>query len=649
MVLALPLLWGAAAIAQEFRSPADVVPDSTMAYVELREPGKIAGEIAGLLKGSALGNVPDSMAKLREKYASARPGAGGEEVAAVGAILSPELISELSRIRGAAAAVTGVDPEDKNLPEFVAFLMPGESNFPGLIFRAFLASFNSDYSSFEGKVQSFGRTRMEPIGECEGVQVYRAVTRRSTTTAGRNGQPATTTTDPAAWQSGPALARLPSGVILVGTAERVKDVIRRAKGDADRRQAPLSSHKTYREAVKQLGDRPGLYWYGNPSALLTVFDQAVPPREKDMYFAFKDLLNPAAVAGVAASLTIDSGTLNLRSLARLDPAEKSPVREILPSKPLNLDVLHFAPRDAVFVAALSNADGEARWERLVQLADQVAKIVGMPNMPPPSRMIAGGEGMLGLKIGKDLLGKIDTIAVAVPDAQRLQSMLNDPVPPAVVIIRATAEDAAVTLVKEAIPRIVGTVRFQEGARPSEKEVAGQTIYEFDFGPNARLCYGRSGATLVLGMNPSTVADSLASGGTKRGVPTGDRAAATLQRAGEPVVLLIAKPLSIAGLVMSARFGAAHEVRRFDGPGPAADPVVTGVMRLAKAEEPLVLTVSRRPDAVIKELSYPGLNQLMPRAVDFFLEAAFHAEACQRTISRSVPAGGIVPQPTPRRP
>src|SRR5436190_10581121 len=117
------LCCGAPAPAQEARHPAEWMPAKTLLYAELREPGALAKELAGLFEGSALGHVPDSLVKLHARVGSGR---NTEEAAAVGLLWSPEVVKELGRIRGAAVAVPGMDKDEKGMPEFVVIVLPGE-------------------------------------------------------------------------------------------------------------------------------------------------------------------------------------------------------------------------------------------------------------------------------------------------------------------------------------------------------------------------------------------------------------------------------------------------------------------------------------------------------------------------------------------
>src|SRR4051812_26644173 len=107
LLAVLVLGGGGPALAQGLHHPAEWVPAKTLVYAELREPGMLANEIASLFEGSALGNVPFSLAKLRAGEGLSRFRGGAEEAALAGLLFSPEVVKELGRIRGAAVAVTG--------------------------------------------------------------------------------------------------------------------------------------------------------------------------------------------------------------------------------------------------------------------------------------------------------------------------------------------------------------------------------------------------------------------------------------------------------------------------------------------------------------------------------------------------------------
>jgi hypothetical protein len=104
---------------------AQLMPANSVLYFELNRPGKHIGQVLGLL-----GLVPgaDSPATAN---AQATPLPGG--LAVPGNItISPALVRELEKVRGAAVAITGVEPNGK--PSGVAVIHPGEFDLPrGLI------------------------------------------------------------------------------------------------------------------------------------------------------------------------------------------------------------------------------------------------------------------------------------------------------------------------------------------------------------------------------------------------------------------------------------------------------------------------------------------------------------------------------------
>src|SRR5262249_18064389 len=117
LALALVLCAPAAQAAETIKDPAALLPGKTMAGLESRQIGPLAKEVAGLLEGSALGNVPESLHKFMGKHMppGAPPGLmmhgpGGmiSGLGAIGLVLaSPETVKEFGRMNGIAVALTG--------------------------------------------------------------------------------------------------------------------------------------------------------------------------------------------------------------------------------------------------------------------------------------------------------------------------------------------------------------------------------------------------------------------------------------------------------------------------------------------------------------------------------------------------------------
>ena len=138
----------------QVKDPADLLPAQTLACVEVRHPDKLARELGLLVKGSALEDMPATMAKFRAKLPKDSNFWVREEIGMMAMFLSPEMLAEAGRFQGAVFALTGVS-KDKG-PQWVIIILSGESNFPGFVMRTYL--------TMDDQVRS--------AGEVEGVTVY---------------------------------------------------------------------------------------------------------------------------------------------------------------------------------------------------------------------------------------------------------------------------------------------------------------------------------------------------------------------------------------------------------------------------------------------------------------------------------------------
>ena len=86
LVTLLALAWAHPARSQQVKDPAEILPANVLASVGLRQPGSLAREIAALFKDSVLGNVPDSLARLRNRNPMRR--GTGEQLGVLGSLLT---------------------------------------------------------------------------------------------------------------------------------------------------------------------------------------------------------------------------------------------------------------------------------------------------------------------------------------------------------------------------------------------------------------------------------------------------------------------------------------------------------------------------------------------------------------------------------
>src|SRR5262249_41374140 len=329
------------------QSPAELAPAKTLAYIELQRPAELAKELAALMEGSYLANVPDSLAPLYAKAPRARP-RGPDALTMIGVALAPEMLKEFGRIKGAAVAITGIDKE-QGMPELLVVVQPGESNLPALMMRMFLASYSSGaYRSSVGKRNEM-RGGCERAGDTEGVGLYRYVERRFEGDA-----------KPTVQVMGPAFAKLPDA-LLIGSPELVKQAIRRVKGKETAKS--LANEPAFKKAREDTVPAPGLFAYANPPAVMDLLGQLGVleggPGGKEQHAptwigALIQLVNPKAFVAVADQLSLRDGTLHYRRRVYFDAKEKSPLVELLPKGPVPQHLLDFAAPDALLFAAVAN-------------------------------------------------------------------------------------------------------------------------------------------------------------------------------------------------------------------------------------------------------------------------------------------------------
>jgi hypothetical protein len=637
--------------AQAVKSPADLFPAGTLAFAEFRDFGQLVREKRSLFQGSVLANVPQSLARLQAKYDPNHTAYKlNTMVGMFGLLMCPEVFNEFQRIKGAAIGLTGFGKNGR--PEYVAVVLPGGSQAPSFLMRTALVL-----------------GEMRPSGRFEGVTLYRGLFGRKKLNPRRGEQPEQV------GEAGPVLAMTP-GALFFGSPEAVKDAIRRfrAKGAGD----SLAKAEAFQQAMAETGKDPGLVAYADVGGFLKVLEghlkqgqgrwgQALEP--------FLKMINPKAFRTLAYSWTLSKGTLCFREVVFLDPKEKCPILELYPTKPVNKEVLHFAPADAMLVAALSNGGGAKRWARLLEMGDQfvqqLAQLTGQKH-DLPSDMVKQVQAQIGIDLGKDVFGKIANFAFAMGDPLKapvkrvvregrgFKEVRVGPEIPMVLVVEATDEQAAKSMVEKLVPKILGMVRGEEAAKPTSKEVHGQTVYTLKLGRHEEVHYGRHGSVLVFGPYQAPVAQALAAGADKKGWLANEKAAALIREPKDPLVLVAFKPVTAAAAAFFTLRGssdrAVHggEARPAEqkplpprkplppqikqknvafldeeqprGKGKEGDLLKKELGKLLAHEEPMVLTVTRKKDRIVEECRMGGLKPLVAHLTNFIVEQVYRSHS-----------------------
>jgi hypothetical protein len=653
LLLAGSTVHGQKTKAPKIQSPAELFPAKTLAYAEIRQPGQLTKEIANLFKGSVLGNVPDSLAKVRAKFKDA-PDRVLRDIGPFGLMLAPEVFKELGRLDGAAAALTGIS--ERGEPEFLVVVLPGKSYAPTFLARVFMTV-----------------DRVQPIAKVEGVTLYQHYWERDDRFDDKgfrdekDGPRQKEPRKPVRTMGGPAVAMTPTAV-FIGTPDVVKDAIRRAKGKAEGES--LAASELFQEARKEAASEPGLFVYANVPATMEMVEGLVKHERhgQQVLAVISKLINPKAFRAVADRLTLSKGTLRYRRTVLLDTKEKSPLLEILPNTPVNSEVLHFVPKNATAAFALSNGNGEKRFARLVEMLDVIIPMLDGRDRELPSQKLQQLEEALKVKLGKDIVGKINNVAIAVGDLMNMpmkkvvvkgrdfESMHTSPQVPVVVIVQGTNEEAAKELA-ELLPKFVAMMSGHQEPRISTKEIEGQSISSLALGKHESVNFGRQGNTIVLGPFPKPVAQALANGGAKNGLLADPKVAAQVKKLDEPIAVAVAKPITLVMGFFVSRAGSYTRVpakgiegKRFEdksngekreappekpevtvtveeAPAPLGkegDKIMKDLKKLLAIEEPLIVSVTRKDDRLQAEASIGGLAPLVSFVTDFAVEQAIRA-------------------------
>jgi hypothetical protein len=617
----------------QVRDPADLLPAQTLACVEVRHPDKLARELGLLVKGSALEDMPATMAKFRAKLPKDSNFWLREEIGMLAMFASPEMLAEAGRFQGAVFALTGVS-KDKG-PQWVIILLSGESNLPGFVMRTYL--------TMDDQVRS--------AGEVEGVTVYQEHHRvweavPPGAPPGKN--------EPNVVE-GPALGLLPGGTLVIASSpDQVKDVIRRAKNKSN--DPALSGLRAFRDTAK-LRERPGLFAYADLEALANQMDAAAKSLtqvQRTEWEAFKTVVNPRAFRAATASLTLQNGNLELQAQVKTVQGQTSPLMALLPDKKADVQLMQYVPRDTVASVSLGLGDGEKRWAQIVDLLDAIAKNQGDSELNLPSKAIKEMQKEYGIDFGKDVAAKIKGAVVCGIGPENSWAPLC--------VVQATDATAAKYLAETAIPTLARI--GDKDAAPKKQEVDGATIYSVPvpvYVPRASICYGIHGDVLVLGLDPARVAAALKCGSKKEGLVSDPKNAAAVKEVDGSVAVGV---LSVSSAVVGFfRMMEQDQGGRFNkvapppgGPGgppggPPAEPKLSdraekASKELAKVLEPLppvVFSMNRKEDTLVFEARLTGLKSVSTKLIDLWVDSALERQL-ERQRGFAVP--GAVPVPPP---
>ena len=569
------------------KDPAELFPPDTLLYVELTKPAAISDQVASLVRGSLLDDLPTFMYKWQEKRGD-RFFRDAEVFGIFSTFVGPEALAEVKRLQGAAVAITGVNKRAE--PEVVGFVLSGESNVPGFIMRAVLSS------------APFFRS----VGQVEGVTIFRedmfGRLQQGQPLAGAAGEPV-----PMAAH----FAQLP-GIVLIGSSkDSVADVIKRIKGKEKR--LSLAGTAGFKDGAA-LRERPGIFFYSNPTRGTEQINVAVRAEnngnEPPAWAVTKELLNPKGMRSLVGSLSLGDGLCEFQLAAKFEPKQTSPLLELFVDQKIDFAALQAVPRDSAMTLHLPLADGEQRWQKLLTAADAVARASGGIGATP-SEMVKEIESKLKTSIAKDIAGKITAITLTMPAKQDVPKN-GEPMP--MVIVTALNEDAAKRL-EEIVPAMIG-LAIGDTIEPITETINGQKVRSLPASAmpwKAPVHYCRVGNSLVIGQDRKLVA---ASPGRelKDSLPADPRFAAAMKGHQQTALLGILQWDALLALSLmppldpKAKAEESDEVKN-----------LKAFLGIVNKAPPLVISLTRGENETLLRVHQGGLKESAIKLIDAGLE------------------------------
>ena len=549
---------------------ADLAPARTLAYLELHDPPALARELHALTKGSYLQHP----ALLFAQHMKGRNKANAEAFlfAWFG---SSEFLDELGDWQSSFLALTGFTKGGE--PELVGVLRTGKSRMLPLAVRFALIE-DGDFhciARIDGvPIFQIGKAEKAKRPEiAKGLRLPAAKLARLFHTPRKaslyqvallDNMPVEELDDKP--EFGCFVSLLPDALAFGTTPEVLADTIRRLKGKSV---APsLATTPAFRAAVPPR--QPGLFAWSDPPRLTRCINdllrrelQATQDeirrrpaakgekrdavklraelrqaeidhrRETQEWTFFQKAANPNGMTYSAAAWSLHKGEWVCRFDVRMREKQTSPLLDVLANRTLSTDLLQAVPGDAFALFAVPLPDDAATPARAMKLADAYVAESG-EDAPLPSKALTEWEKRLKLRLSRDVLGKIRSMAVAVHWVEEKGANVYP-----ILVVEANDEAAAKDLVA-LLPRLYGSI----GAKmePQVHTLDGQRVFSLtDEAANANLegpptHYGRRGKIVVLGWHRGRVAATLRHMNDKKDLLNLPRASATVDAEG-PVVAL----------------------------------------------------------------------------------------------------------------
>lgn len=383
IIVALVLAGLASPSFADERELASLVPANVLAYAELRDPSNLAEAWAGWMQGTGFDGTLKTAGDRRDRATEHKHLAAISSLGQIGLLASPEARAELRKLKGAAVALTGFD--ERGNPEFIAYVLTGDSTVAGLLVRSYLtASPDLRRVATVGGVPLF-QHRAPPAPQYDA-----------------NGKLLPNPPDAAkADEAAMTFASVPGMFVVASRPNLVTGVLKRWE---ERGKETLADVREFRVDANR---KPGsVFAIAFPQRLFAAYADAVrksgAEADSDWLAWVRFVVQPDAIRTMTASLAAHSDGWELSATFETNPAVSSPLLGLL------------ADRNRPFPVqpefGLSIALPERKAESLLAFADAVAKAAGVAGRLP-SEIVAKAERDTGAKWTHSLLTMLNEISL----------------------------------------------------------------------------------------------------------------------------------------------------------------------------------------------------------------------------------------------
>lgn len=465
---------------------ADLFPPGTLAYAELNGPAELGPQLTALFKGTPLEDSVPFIHGKKDKAKTLQEFHAKHQLAELALFASPEVLAEFRRLGGVAVGLVGFGQRGE--PEVALAVLTGDSAAAGLAARMFVTT----------------SPTLRRVAEVSKVPVFQH--RQPSVQYDPNGQPKLNNDKPP--PEGPyerTYAYTP-GLFVVGTSKAaVAPVIKRFVGEE---KDSLAAKENFKAAAAGYR-KPGLFFYADAPALLAKVDAAGKARgepfESDLLAWLRLTANQKAVKAVAGVAQFRDGGVALTVGARLDPAQKSPLADLLSGPPAKSDALIHAKKPASF-AATFNLPEKDRAVAVVGFLDATAKAGGELGRLPGD-VFKDLEAKQKVPV-RELIGKVRAVTVVVPAKQDLPKGTKS-LP---MLVLQLEDAAAATAWEEMLPKLVAEVAGEKPpAQPSSETVGGVKVHSLPATGlpwKSAVHFARRDAVLAVGQDRKLVAGAL---------------------------------------------------------------------------------------------------------------------------------------------